>query len=897
MGRMTAIPVMLVSVLGTPGSISARTWTPHAVSSEMGHSERTFYVSPSGSDRNPGTATHPFRSLLHARDVVRTLDRQMNGDITVHLKDGTYRLSQPLQLDQRDSGSNGYVVRWTGPRDDGAVISGAERISGWKLSDPAKGIWAASVPTTLRTRQIYVDGMRATLAAGQSPVSLSPIWFGYVASSPMMAHWRNPAQMDFVYPSQLNYPTEPICPVSSITGKKIVMAQPCWDNSNYRKRNIVGWDGGMLTYPAYIENAYELLDQPGEFYLDLHTHIVYYIPRKGQDMKSADVEAPSLQMLVEGRGSPSNPIHDITFSNLQFAYATWLQPNTHQGFSEQQAGYMITGKRGYATEGLCKLVRHGTCPYGAWTKEPGNVQFAYDRDLSFLNDRFVHLGAAALNLDNGSQQAAVTGSVFTDVSGNGIEIGNVDMPNATGSSQTSHISIMDNHLYGIPTEYLGGLPILVGYAAYTTISHNQIDHSPNAAISIGWGGWLDKLRQPPVPNFSRNNIVSFNRIFDFMQELKDGGGLYTQGITGHSLATGLQVTGNVIHGQLDWGGALKADNGTTYITYSRNVLYNNTYDWTGIHWDYRFHPGTKHPKSYDPEVLSGNWWQQGDINASGGGIQKSGNTIITGPRQVPVSVLANAGLQARFASTLSWRPRGQSVPNAPQQLSSLYAVHGRAFVTWHPSFAGVKYPVTSYTLRVCSAGKSSSQGICQKAAVPSVTMPANTLDTLGYAVVSGLTDGKSYVVTVTANSAGGTSIPSFPSSRITPRDYTPSLPGKPTNLAVETGERAITLTWYRPRNDPGVRLMVTRAHRSQPKGAGRTTKHNLLVLRYIVTSSTGQHYLVSGHQRLIDTNTGSRVLEVIGGLNANRSYRFSIAAVNPSGTGPAIHTQWIQPQP
>ena len=450
------------------------------------------------------------------------------------------------------------------------MINGAQRVSGWTLTNPSKEIWSAAVPPGLTTRQIYVDGVRASLTTGRSPVGLKQTRMGYIATAPTMAGWRNPSGIEFVYTSEISLNTEAICPIGTIVGASITMAQPCWANSTRRRWNGVGFNS--VNTPTYVEDAYEMLDQPGQFYLDSAAHRLYYIPRQGQDMQSADVEVPVLQTLVTGDGTSRAPIHNITFANLQFSYATWLQPSTPEGFSEIQTGYTVTGLTGYAKQGLCHLAPGGSCPYGTWSKEPGNIHFRYARDLWFLNDRFVHLGAAGLSLGDGSQYDNVEECVFTDISGNGLEIGDVDLPNAKANSQTIGNTVTNNHLYGIPVEYHGGVPILVGYAAHTLISHNQIDHTPYAGISLGWGGWLDKDRQPPVPNFSHDNLISNNLIFDFMQDLKDGGGVYTQGIQGWSMSTGLKITGNVIHNQLDWGGALKADNGTTYVTYARNVF-------------------------------------------------------------------------------------------------------------------------------------------------------------------------------------------------------------------------------------------------------------------------------------------------------------------------------------
>ncbi|HEV3309279.1 MAG TPA: fibronectin type III domain-containing protein, partial [Chloroflexota bacterium] len=757
---VAAIALLSLSFAG-PGSAATSAAVPKLQPGS------TIYVSPVGNDQNPGTLAQPVQTIARAQQMVRGIDRNMTGNITVYLEAGTYRMTRPLQLGPGDSGSYGFDVVWMGAPGAHVVISGGEKITGWKLSDPSKNIWAAPIPAGLATRQIYINGVRASLAAGPSPVRLERFAQGYYETPSSMAHWRNRAGIEFVYPSQLSYPAEPICPVASIKGRLITMAQPCWDNSNLRKHNLVGWGSGFLFIPAYVENAYELLDEPGQFYLDPTAHMLYYIPRPGEDLRNADVEAPTLQTLVSGQGTASRPVHNIAFENIQFSFATWMQPSTRVGFSEEQSGYTVTTKGGYATQGLCKVVPHGTCPFGSWTKEPGNLEFSFDRNITFSNDRFVHLGAAGLNLDNGSQSDTVVGSVFTDISGNGLEIGNVNLPGANGASQTRWITVRDNHLYAVPAEYEGGVAVLVGYAANTVISHNQIDHTPCMALSIGWGGWLDKLRQPPVPNFSHDNVISDNLIFDYMQVLKDGGGIYTQGIEGSSLKNGMKITGNVIHDQLDWGGALKADNGTAYVTYTGNVLYNNTYDWDGTHWDYRAHPGTTHPRWYDPEVLHGNWWQQGDQNYSYRGVTVSGNTIITGASQAPLAVVRNAGLQPGFNSVLNWRPNDSAVPNRPEEVSILYAFQRKAYVTWHPSYVEGRSPVDTYTITVCRLMNSLS-GTCAQPSPPSVTVPAAQLDRAGYTIVSGLTSGVRYTISVSARNDAGSSLQSLPSATFSP---------------------------------------------------------------------------------------------------------------------------------
>ncbi|HEY4024598.1 MAG TPA: fibronectin type III domain-containing protein [Pseudonocardiaceae bacterium] len=715
-------------------------------------------------------------SITTAQQQVRQLDQNMHRDIKVNLAGGTYRLTAPLQLTASDSGTNGFNVIWAAEPGAAPVLSGGERISDWHLSDPTRNIWSAPAPANLQTRQLYVNGVRAQRASGPLPVKLTMTATGYTADSAAMASWRNPSDLEFVYTGGAPYWslksggegawTEPRCPVASISGTTITMAQPCWDNSTKR---IQRTDGSGRSYnlvhngnlgngsiPAYVDNAYELLDQPGEWYLDQTAHQIYYIPRAGEQLRRADVEAPVLQQLVTGQGSATAPVHNIEFVGVQFSYATWLTPSTGEGFSEVQANYTMTGQGAYATQGLCQFIAGGTCPFGNWTKEPGNLSFAYDTNIQFLDDAFVHLGAAGLDLGDGSQADTVQGSVFTDISGNGLEIGGVDIPEPTSQAQhTSGVSVLDNHLYDLPVEYHGGIAIDVGYTEHTLISHNQLDHTAYTAISLGWGGWPDKIAVAAIANYSNNNTVSDNDISDAMQLLADGGAIYTQGITGTSMADGEHLTGNVITGILDNGHAMYCDNGCTYWTAEGNVSIGNiSNDWGSRHADYM-----TGQTGDDPLLVSGNYWWEGDADSNIKNTVVNGNHVIAGLADAPASIVNAAGLEPRYRHILNER-FGRSAPAAPDQVAA-FAVNGSAYVGWNPTIVDNGAPVTGYTVTASPGGQQA-------------TLSAADLAKIGYVAVPGLTDGTGYTFTVTAHNAYGTSAPSLPSATVTPNQVTVS---------------------------------------------------------------------------------------------------------------------------
>src|SRR5579859_4970360 len=113
------------------------------------------FVSPSGSDSNPGTQSQPIQSVARAQQLVRSMNSSMSGDIQVVLEDGFYRLSSPLSLTPADSGSNGFNVVWTAAPGSQPVLAGSDQITGWSLFDSARNIWMAQAPTGIKTRQLY----------------------------------------------------------------------------------------------------------------------------------------------------------------------------------------------------------------------------------------------------------------------------------------------------------------------------------------------------------------------------------------------------------------------------------------------------------------------------------------------------------------------------------------------------------------------------------------------------------------------------------------------------------------------------------------------------------------------------------------------------------------------
>ena len=833
-----------------------------------------IYVSPKGDDAHHGSSASPVWTLQRALALARATN-----DRRIILRGGTYRLAEPLRLTSADSGTASHDLVFTAAPGEHPILSGAVRIEHWRLLDPTRNLWSATVPGSVtNSLQLYINGVRAPRTRARAPVALTETPTGYVATGNAMALWKNPSDIEFVYTGGnsvwsehsegLGSWTEPRCPIASIQGNVITMAQPCWDNSTkrvmlpsgVRTANLVG-PMSVGKQPEYVENAYELLGTPGQFYFDRPAHILYYVPRIGEDLRTADVEMPVLETLIDATGSPAAPVAHIVFSGLQFSYATWLGPDSNEGFSEIQANYQVTGSEGYSRQALCTLVPDGTCPYGAWTPAPGNLDLRFAHNIQFLDDDFIHLGAAGLSLGNGAQNDFVQGCIFADISGNGLELGGVDTPLAPIAEFTSDNRIENNLFRNVGAEYRGGIPIVVGYARSTVIAHNQIDHIPYAAISMGWGGWPDKIRQAGQANNSAQNVVRDNLIHDLMIVLSDGGGIYTQGLTGKDLADGEKVTGNVIYDQYSSGHEIYSDNGSSMMTIQGNVMFNTNHDnWGSRHRDYY---DDNAGKVFDPLTIEDNYWQQGDEDSSRENVTELHNHLIASLAEVPHPILAEAGLEPAFKAKLESRYVQLLPATRPEPPSRVAAAPGNgfAYVTFSPSVADGGRPILSYSVTASTGAK--------------VAVSAAEFLKLAYLRVPALANGQPVTFTLTATNAIGTSAPSLPSYAITPENRTVTPPKPPSEVSAHPGEHGnVSIHFQAPALD----------HKGEDPSP---------ITAYVVTVEPGGRKVTFTGRNVITLDGRHTTFKVISGLKPG-TYTFHVAAVNEAGEGEAATTAPVE---
>ena len=269
-----------------------------------------IYVSNKGNDCWVGSQGHPVQSLEKAVSLARAAGKDCGEGITVYLEEGTYYLERPLVFTPEDSGRENAPLVFQGRGD--AVISGGCRIyPSWEYT--GKGIYRTTVKKGLEFDQFFVNGEKRIMARYPNYDEDAKYFQGY--SPDCLSRERT-------------------CRYAHPEGGYIhAMHQALWGDMHYRITGKAedggleytgGWQNNrpspMHREIRFIENIFEELDSPGEWFYDKEGYLYYY-PVPGEDMEHSVYEAACLKNLVTIRGTAREPVRYLVFSGITFRHA------------------------------------------------------------------------------------------------------------------------------------------------------------------------------------------------------------------------------------------------------------------------------------------------------------------------------------------------------------------------------------------------------------------------------------------------------------------------------------------------------------------------------------------------------------------------------------------------
>jgi len=431
-----------------------------------------IFVAPNGNDANPGTIQKPFATLRRARDAARKARKAANEPITIYLRAGTHYLSAPLVLTPEDSGTHSAPLHFAAWQDEKPVVSGGLRLN-FEWQPHRDRIFKAKVPADLAFTQLFVNGRRRHLARYPNFDPDTRIFNGFAkdAFSPERARrWADPTG-GFIHAmhrsmwGDFHY---------VITGRKpdgSVTYEGGWQNNRRM---------GMHSQYRFVENIFEELDAPGEWFLDTKTHTLYFCPPAGLDLKSAVIEAVRLRHLVEIKGTARKPVRFVNISGLTFRHA---------------ARTFMDNKE--------PLLRSD------WTTYRGGAVFVTGaEDCSLLDCEFDQLGGNTIFVNKYSRRIAVRRCHIHDSGANGIAfVGDpdavrnplfeynqrqnyADIDKTSGPQSPDYPAdclIEDCLIYRTGRVEKQTAPVQIAMARRITVRHCSIYDVPRAGINIGDG--------------------------------------------------------------------------------------------------------------------------------------------------------------------------------------------------------------------------------------------------------------------------------------------------------------------------------------------------------------------------------------------------------------------------
>ena len=452
-----------------------------------------IYVSPAGSDTAAGTPAAPLATIAAARDKADGL--KTGGPVTVYLRGGTYYFTAPVVFGPSNSGSASAPITYTAYTGEKPMLSGGIKIIG-SWTTYSGQIMQTTIASNLSIDQLFLNGKRQVLARYPNFDS-TKILDGYAAdciSATRAARWANVTEGPG-YVRGINgslWGGEDFI----ITGKDGSGApQLKWVGDNNRGSGLHG------TY-RMVENIFEELDAPGEWYYQKSTGKLFFYPPAGADLTTATIEAASAEELIKVVGSATSKVRYLAFNGLTFT-------QTHRTLFTGTYEELLRGDWCIVREGTVYLqdAENITVQNCVFDQVGGNAIFisGYNKNHLIYNNSFSCSGATNVAVV-GLPSAVRTPSYWEN------QI-NTIQDNTQGPKTTDYptlITISNNSMYKMGRFEKQTCGVCFSMAYKISILHNSISYSPRAGINANDGTW-------------GGHIIAYNDISHCVQETGDHG--------------------------------------------------------------------------------------------------------------------------------------------------------------------------------------------------------------------------------------------------------------------------------------------------------------------------------------------------------------------------------------
>jgi len=353
---------------------------------------QNIFISPEGNDKNPGTKTSPIKSINKVQELVRL--KAGKQEVQVIFADGIYYLHGPIVITSDFSGTNKKPVVFRAENEGKAIISGGNQID-LKWEPFKDGIFKADVKEDAAIDQLYVNGQRQRMARFPNSVEGKNVFDTWD-----LVHTNKPDSInDPINPKRISSWRNP-------EGAYVhAMHNALWGDMHWivKGKNADGsldMEGGWQNnrpspmHPRYrmVENVFEELDTPGEWYYIKSSKTLYFYPQPGLDISKAKIEIVRLRNLIEFNGTKEKPVQFVQFDGFVFRH-------TARSFMDNKE----------------PLLRSDWTTYRG-----GAVMFNGAEDCRILNCEFDQLGGNSIFVNNYNRRVLIKSCYIHHSGANGI---------------------------------------------------------------------------------------------------------------------------------------------------------------------------------------------------------------------------------------------------------------------------------------------------------------------------------------------------------------------------------------------------------------------------------------------------------------------------------------------
>jgi hypothetical protein len=518
-----------------------------SLSTPVASAQTTIYVSPHGDDTWSGSAAArdgisergPFATVQRAQQEIRRLKSrgELEHPVTVYLRGGTYELAEPIVFTSEDSGLPNSPITYTNVPGEEPLLSGGTRIDGWQYY--GDGLWSVELPEVARGEwhfdQLFVEGARRQRARipNEGYLRIEALLHGTnfrlgtdrfrYREGDIDPNWTNLTDVKVVV---FHHWLDVHLPIREVDAANRVVTFQMTTHFN-----VIDRDRRMARY--VVENVFEGLDSPGEWYLNRKTGTLFYMPLEGEIPSEVGISAPRLTEMVVFDGEPDAWVENITLRGLRFEHNQWEPTERPEGTGEvSPAAIALQGSRHVRIDGCT----------------------------------FRNLGTYAIQVAGASDHNTISSNLMEHLGGGGIRIGG-DGPWGHSAWRTTDNSIVDNTLRHLGELYPSSRGIFIMQAARTLVAHNEISYLRYNPIQMGYFWGYGETA-------THDNVVEYNHIHHvghLDHQLGDLGAVYMV-----SEMPGSILRNNLIHDitGTHFAFGIYLDNYASHLTVENNVVFN-----------------------------------------------------------------------------------------------------------------------------------------------------------------------------------------------------------------------------------------------------------------------------------------------------------------------------------